>query len=350
MRDAYPALAMPEISGADALLGNKLYAKSGRVRVTVEGKTFRVAFLPAFPYPYRPSVMIQFAIEDRRAALDSESLPLPELLGYPEGGLQARDLPPEILRSYLEGVLGDFLDRTGRLLGKPIGLVDAGLAEPEAEDPIAARTLCLELTEEDASDGSRLGSEHLRVRLHLAEEDFAALVAALPEAGPAREEWADLPVAIRFRVGEAALTLADCGALGMGDIILLADDPLARGGMRLSAGDKDRPLWTATWNDGTISIEEGCNVDIEEKIGSQGAGPENLEALEVLLTFDLGGRMVTLAELRGLAAGSVFPLPENPDARVGIRAGGKAIGTGSLIMVDGRAGVRVDSLWNGTQS
>jgi type III secretion protein Q len=75
-----------------------------------------------------------------------------------------------------------------------------------------------------------------------------------------------------------------------------------------------------------------------------------LEALEVLLTFDLGGRMVTLGEIRGLAAGTVFELPENPDARVGIRVGGKPIGTGSLIMVDGRAGVRIESLWNGTKA
>lgn len=349
MNETVTRFAWPQITGEDAQLGNRLYGMSGRVSLDVEGKRFKVAFLPAFRSPYSPALRAVLGIDDRRAVLDIGQLPLPELLGYPGGGLDPADLPAEVLRSYLEGLLGGLLDGAGRMLGRPVSLVDAGRAgETDAAEDIDARIVYLEL-EEEAPAGTA-GRERLRARLHLGPEEYAALAKALPQAAHGAEEWSGLPMPIRIRVGSAPLTLAECGELGRGDIVLLASDPLQPGGMRLCAGDKDRALWTATWNDGVVTIDKECEVEIEEKGGSQGGDPDKLEALEVLLTFDLGGRMATLGEIRGLAAGTVFALPENPDARVGIRVGGKPIGTGSLIMVDGRAGVRIESLWNGTQS
>lgn len=349
MNETIARFAWPHITGEDAQLGNRLYGMSGRVALDVEGKRFRVSFLPAFRAPYAPSLRAVLGIEDRRAVLDLEQLPLPELLGFPGGGLDPRDLPAEVLRSYLEGVLGGVLDLAGRALGRPVSLVDAGLAAAAGDAPDGdaadadARTVHLEFESEGPD------AERLRARLHLGPEEYAALAKALPQTAHAPEEWAGLPVPVRFRVGTAPLALGELEALGRGDIVLLAADPLAPGGMRMCAGDKDMPLWTATWSEGLVSIDKECEVEIEEKGGSQGGDPDKLEALEVLLTFDLGGRMATLGEIRGLAAGTIFELPENPDARVGIRVGGKQIGTGSLIMVDGRAGVRVDSLWNGKQ-
>lgn len=349
MNETITRFAWPQITGEDAQLGNRLYGTSGRVSLELEGKRFRVVFLPVFHAPYSPALRVVMGIDNRRVVLDLERLPLPELLGYPGGGLDPRDLPAEVLRSYLEGLLGGLLDGAARLLGRPVSLVDAGCAEgSEALWDVDAYVLHLELDEE--AEAGSVVREGLRARLHLGREDYAALAKALPQAAHGPEEWSGLPMPIRFRVGSAPLTLAECGDLGRGDIVLLATDPLQPGGMRLCAGDKDMPLWTATWNDGVISIDKECEVEIEDKGGSQGGDPDKLEALEVLLTFDLGGRMVTLGEIRGLAAGTVFALPENPDARVGIRVGGKPIGTGSLIMVDGRAGVRIESLWNGTQA
>lgn len=349
MNETIARFAWPHITGEEARIGNRIFGMTGRVGLDVEGKRFRVAFLPAFRSPYAPALRAVLGIDDRRAVLDMGQIPLPELLGYPGGGLDPADLPAEVLRSYLEGLLGALLDGAGRLLGRPVSLVEAGRAEEPgtAADP-DARVLHLELEEEAPAGNGPV--ERLRARLHLGPEDYAALAKALPQAAHGPQEWSALPMPIRFRVGTAPLTLEEFGGLGRGDIVLLASDPLQPGGMRLCASEKDEALWTATWNDGVISIDKECDVEIEEQGGSQGGDPGKLESLEVLLTFDLGSRMATLGEIRGLAAGAVFALPENPDGRVGIRVGGKPIGTGSLIMVDGRAGVRIESLWNGTQS
>jgi type III secretion system YscQ/HrcQ family protein len=337
--------AFPEISGAEADLSNRLYGPSGRVRIEIGGKRFRAAFVPAFREPFRPALFAILEIGDRRGSLELETVPLPELLGYPEGGIDPGDIPPAVLRAYLEGLLGGLGERAGSRLGLRIGLAEAGPAKDRPERDPADPILNLEL-EMDAPEGEAKPS--LRARLQLAREEYAALAEALPRGMPRDGDGAKLHMAVRFRVGSADLTVAECSDLRAGDIVLLAEDPMARGGMRLCTGEKSRPLWKATWYEGRITLEEECGEDMPMGDGeTQGSPAGGLDALEVRLTFDLGGRTATLAEIRGLAAGSVLELPENPDARLTIRAGGKAIGTGTLIMVDGRAGVRVESLWDG---
>jgi type III secretion system YscQ/HrcQ family protein len=344
----YAPMAFPSVSRAEADLGNRLYGASGRVRIEIGGKRFRVAFVPAFRAPYRPALRAALAIGERPAVLDMETVPLPELLGYPEGGLDPRDIPPPVLRAYLDGVLGGLRERAGARLGRDIVLTEAGPWEEPTEAEAAGPVLYLEVTPEAAALGG--ASEPLRARLSLAQEDLMALAEALPQARPAGEERSELPVALHYRVGSACLKAAECAGLGLGDIILLDGDPIAKGGIRLCAGEEGRPLWKTTWHEGKITLEEECEEEMPlVNDEAQGSGSGRLDALEVKLTFDLGGRMAPLSEILALAAGSVLELPDNPDARVSIRAGGKAIGTGTLIMVDGRAGVRVESLREGAQ-
>jgi type III secretion protein Q len=348
MNEAAIPRVLPEISGAEADLANRLYGPSGRTRIEIGGKRFQVAFLPAFPAPFLPVLRLDLEIGERRAVLETETVPLPELLGYPEGGIDPRDIPPPVLRAYLEGVLGGLRERAARGLGLPIALAEAGPAEEGGPDPGSAdQVLHLEVR---AETPEAEGEAPVRARLHLAPEEYAALAGTRPEARPRDEDGAAWPVAVCFRVGSAALTVAECAGLEAGDIVLMAEDPMARGGIRLCAGDMGRPLWKATWHEGKITLEERCEEEIPMRDGEkQGGEAAGLDALEVRLSFELGGRTATLAELRGMSAGSVLEFPENPDARVAIRAGGKAIGTGSLIMIDGRAGVRVESLWEGTR-
>ncbi|HZH56873.1 MAG TPA: type III secretion system cytoplasmic ring protein SctQ [Burkholderiaceae bacterium] len=76
--------------------------------------------------------------------------------------------------------------------------------------------------------------------------------------------------------------------------------------------------------------------------------PLDLDAVPVRLSFDLGDRTVSLAELRCLQPGAVFDL-QRPlsDGPVMIRANGALVGTGELVDLDGRIGVRVGTLGKG---
>jgi type III secretion protein Q len=62
------------------------------------------------------------------------------------------------------------------------------------------------------------------------------------------------------------------------------------------------------------------------------------------LSFDLGERMVTLAELQTLDAGSVLGLDRPLQDFVTIRVNGVAVGEGQLVEMDGRLGVMVSRL------
>ncbi|MDB5104448.1 MAG: hypothetical protein JWP91_2137 [Fibrobacteres bacterium] len=336
----------PEVTAEEMEVGNTLYGASGRIFADLGGERFRVRFVPGFASPYSPALAAVIRIDGRRAALDVDRMPLPHLLGYPGGGLDPADVPPEILAAFLEGALAGILYRAETVLGRPVRIESAGMPRPDGDREGTDRTLSLELDGTADPEGLR-GTGRLRARLHLSREDLRALAAAIKPERKRTEEWGELPVGLRFRVGAARLTTGECGALAPGDIVLLDGDPIGPGGLKVCAGDADAALWTATWKDGRVVLEEESKVEHIETAATHGGEAENLDALEVQMTFDLGGRTATLAEIRSLAAGHVFALPENPEARVGIRVGGKPVGHGTLVMVDGRAGVRIDSLWKG---
>lgn len=74
---------------------------------------------------------------------------------------------------------------------------------------------------------------------------------------------------------------------------------------------------------------------------------EPLSALQVPLQFELGAVSLSLAEMQGLAPGSVLRLqsPASPP-HVVVRAGGKVVGQGELVDVDGRLGIQLTA-WAG---
>lgn len=76
--------------------------------------------------------------------------------------------------------------------------------------------------------------------------------------------------------------------------------------------------------------------------------PLDVDAIPVRLTFDLGERTLTLAELRRLQPGETFDL-QRPlaDGPVMIRANGALVGTGTLVELDGRVGVTIGTLGKG---
>jgi type III secretion protein Q len=70
-------------------------------------------------------------------------------------------------------------------------------------------------------------------------------------------------------------------------------------------------------------------------------GDGELEQIPVRLYFDLGERMVTLAELKTVAPGYIFELGREPRRAVTIRVNGKKIGEGELVEIDGNIGVSI---------
>ena len=71
----------------------------------------------------------------------------------------------------------------------------------------------------------------------------------------------------------------------------------------------------------------------------------DLDSMPVTLVFELGRTQLALGELRTLAAGYSFDLGKDLRAPVDILANGQKIGSGELMQIDERIGVRVNRLF-----
>lgn len=88
-----------------------------------------------------------------------------------------------------------------------------------------------------------------------------------------------------------------------------------------------------------VAGEAGRAVD-----AGTSTGAVDVENLPVQMVFVAGEMEIPLRELHALAPGYVFDLGHPVDRHVEIRANGRTVGTGELVDIDGRVGVRVLSL------
>ena len=70
-------------------------------------------------------------------------------------------------------------------------------------------------------------------------------------------------------------------------------------------------------------------------------GSLDADSLPIKLTFVAGETEITLNELSSVGPGYVFDLQLAPERHIHIRANGQSIGTGELVEVSGRLGVRI---------
>ncbi len=68
---------------------------------------------------------------------------------------------------------------------------------------------------------------------------------------------------------------------------------------------------------------------------------EETDTLNVLLTFEVDRRTISLGDLRTLNAGSTFPVCKLDDAKITVRANGSAIGTGRLVQFDDQLAIQI---------
>ncbi len=153
-------------------------------------------------------------------------------------------------------------------------------------------------------------------------------------------DLAQLPLPVQFCVGWTNLSLDALTNLKKNDVILLdecwlgdEDDIAVRignsGGIRGSL------------NGTSITLTQGLEAIMNDEEQEDMEDEKLLDDINIRVSFDLGERSLTLAELRLLGPGYVFELGRDLRRSVTIRANGKAIGEGELVDVEGQTGVSV---------
>lgn len=156
-----------------------------------------------------------------------------------------------------------------------------------------------------------------------------------------------LTIPLRFAVGRVDLSHSSLRSLAKGDVILFDECWLM---------EEDNIFLQIGKNAGVRAAIERSAIMIKDDLGGMMQGSDAYEendetpidSIPVRLTFDLGEREISIAELRAMTAGYVFEMGRDLRRAVTIRVNGSAIGEGELVDIEGQTGVSVLRIFNQT--
>ena len=257
---------------------------------------------------------------------------------------------PEALVAALAGPAADAPDAAGaRLLALEIAIeglmevVDHRLGASVELVPEDARTLRDHWRAFDVDAGDAIRGDRHEVWLGVDLAGLGALVRAL-EGWPARPARAAVPLACAAEIGRFDLPRERLAALVPGDTILPGPGAIALGAGRLVVQGRAVARLRLDGTEAILEEAPAMSRHPADDFEADAEGPlaDPLGGLPVRLTFRLGAREMTLAELSGLHPGSVVPLDIDEDEPVvEICAGGRVVGRGEIVAVAGRLGVHV---------
>lgn len=317
-------VALPAPDGADAPSGN-----------------WHLGLTPGVPDALRQSASYRADLEWAGAALRL-SMPPAALAAWTDARLPdlgAGELPEALRAAALETLLAEAAVALAPVSpGGPVRV----LAEPREASLPHAWTLAARAQARGETALMVLEADDLGLML------LAGLLSRVPPRGTDVCDESALPVRLRAEIGCADLPTAELRALGAGDVILL-DQYLVGPEGELWLGIPQGQGLRVRAEHSSYFVTQGWTSLMTQTVppaeDAPPAEPLDLDAVPVRLTFDLGDRALPLAELRALQPGAIFDL-QRPlaDGPVMIRANGALIGTGDLVEVEGRIGVRVGTL------
>lgn len=367
--DAAPEL--PHVEADVAAVANRLLCRTAPLRLRVGGADWLLHFEPqqsastssgagpgAHANPYA------FTLGETRGQLRFDVPSERRLLGV-DG---AAETLPALLR---QALMADALAQVGEA-------VAAAVRQPFAwqGDGTGLRSgaPCFGLTLrrlEDGDDGvnsggkAAAGSETLHATLQLDEPERLATLPLLQRApdGPLPPWLAQLRVPLAVRIGTTAIAVGEMRDIRPGDIVGIEHWQTHGGALAVYCTTGAAGLgWPALAEGRRITIQRPTGApaapsvhgdSMEDRNNGQRELPhpdaapaalDRLEELEVSLRFEVGDVSLALAELREVRPGYVFELPQPlKQSEVRIVAGGRILGTGTLIAVGNRLGVRVSS-------
>ncbi len=153
--------------------------------------------------------------------------------------------------------------------------------------------------------------------------------------------WNELPIKVRFLVGETKITYSTLTSLARRDVLIIEDSYLGENLNELSVKFGEKYSAIGTMDGKKITVTDVLGKSMDEIDESDVDQQEAYGELSVRLSFDLGDRVVQLSELMSIGPGYVFDLGRDVRRAVFIRANGKIIGEGELVDMDGEVGVSI---------
>lgn len=344
-------LPLKAVSREEADLLNRVFG--GRSRFSFSGGpgAFTLLFVPSGS-PFPPEVSARIEVDGRSLRIDLDRFFFRAALEAFLGGEDAAGLPAEVREAAAEAFLEDLLDRFERWSGSKAAIGEIAFpaggtetAPPGGYD--SGIPLHFRLLRENGEDGTAAVSGNIHLEPPAAEW-LAGLLGRLPPEGNAGCDA--VPVETAVEIGRVSVPLGDLKGLEKDDI-LLADSGAWEEGKEAVVRAGPGVSFAATLEGRTVTVRErrGEAMNAKQSTGraaGNGTGGDDpraadLDELEITLRFEAGSRKILLGELKTIGPGYTFELEGSPDRPVTIRANGKRIGSGELVRVADRVGVRV---------
>lgn len=305
----------------------------------------------------------------RMSPIASKDLPQVDSTGYLRvsmewaGGRLMLDLTPDGAGAWVRAVLGASAyaslpsDWVEPALAHAVERV-ANLLEPLGRGRLSLVSIAPISTGQSLVQGfhalwfeAALEGERLQGLLQLDSMSLLIVASMMPAAHTAQGPLAGqpLPLPMLLGIGHTDLDLAQLRRVKPKGVVIIAQpyggEP--QGLLLHSRPGPGRAWAVAAKLDGEhLTILERPHPMATQAPSQSEADSEvgSLDQLPVRLSFDLGERVVTLAELQALDSGSALPLDRPLQDFVTIRANGAIVGEGQLVDMDGQLGVMVSRL------
>lgn len=334
---------MPAAVRVNNLLLNKTDA------ATFDFKDERVFRLSIFPYHQTQNVYpisMTLGIGDSTAGLWLSDWPLLDHIRafIPEGMLTR--LPENLGIALTENAMDDLIQVAENALGIKIKIQSLS-AEPE--NHLDNLPLGFELLE-GIPNSEGHGQTRLIAGVLKIEEQLYPLLQERMRYWPStlNEDWEKLETNAYLEIGETSVSIQDINTFNVSDVILIDNTSF-----------KDEGLLRLRFNNqlycgAQLNTESGKSLTITTQWNTMADNESNqnvnqINQIPVQLSFDLGQKSLSFNEVKQLRPGYVIDLSQNLPEVVHIRAQNKLIGTGELVDISGRVGVRILSLF-GTRS
>lgn len=257
----------------------------------------------------------------------------------PDGLL--RELPENLTIGILENALAPLLAQAENGFGLKLNLQSTSA---EADDALYTMPLgfTLSIQEREAPQPRYQGFGLLMLNPHL----YPHLQERLrhwPSA--ANPDWEEHYTPLRLEISRIVFSMQEINNLQPSDLILLDDARFEEEGLlrlRLDSGYYCEAMLNPNQRSTLTITSEWIPMTNNE----QKQNIEHISQIPVQLSFDLGEKTLSFNEVRQLHPGYVLELGKSLPEIVQIRSQHRLIGTGELVEINGRVGVRIINLFN----
>jgi flagellar motor switch/type III secretory pathway protein FliN len=154
-------------------------------------------------------------------------------------------------------------------------------------------------------------------------------------------EWRNHVTPLFFEVGTMALSIAELQQLEVADVIMVESaENIINNELCIRFVSDVR--FKARVNENTLTVESGVSKMSDE---NRDDGIANMGDLPVKLSFDLGEMVLPFHQVESFTSGYVINLNEPFGEIVKIRSQNRVLGTGELVDINGKVGVRIITLF-----